>query len=157
MSEIIHQKFLDEFSDCESFLLYHSFGSEVQTHQLLDRLYNMKKTVYLPKVDKENLVLGKYLGKGSLASGAFGILEPVECAEVGHIDTAVVPGVAFDRRLFRVGYGRGYYDRLLESGRFGVVAGFAFECQVIDTIFCEPHDIPADVLITEKNIYRRNS
>jgi 5-formyltetrahydrofolate cyclo-ligase len=69
----------------------------------------------------------------------------------------VVPGTAFDKKLNRVGYGKGFYDRFLNSVNAGLTVGFAFECQLFETIDCEPHDVPADILITENNIYRRNS
>jgi 5-formyltetrahydrofolate cyclo-ligase len=156
MSELICDRFLREF-DADSYLLYRSFKSEVCTHQLIKSLYGMKKTVYLPKVCGETLSIGQYKGDDSLSCGAFGIWEPVECAMAEYIDVAVVPGAAFDRGLNRIGYGRGYYDRLLGAVRCGVVVGFAFECQIVDSFDYEPHDVPADALVTEKYIYRRNS
>lgn len=117
----------------------------------------MNKAVYLPVVCGDELQVGSYKGEDSLSCGTFGIQEPVECADFKHIDIAVVPGVAFDKQLHRVGYGKGYYDRLLGAVRFGVVVGLAFECQVFDAFDYEPHDMPVDVLVTEKYIYRRNS
>lgn len=129
----------------------------MQTHGLVDFLYGMKKIVYLPKVNGDRLLTGLYKGEDSLSYGAFGILEPVECADFDYIDIAVVPGVAFDKRLNRTGYGKGYYDRLLGAAHYGLSVGFAFEFQVFETLDTEPHDMPVDVLVTENNIYRRNS
>jgi len=157
MSEMIQERFLAEFSGSASFLLYHSIMSEVYTHQLIETLYGMKKTVYLPRVKGDELEIGSYGGETSLSYGAFGILEPVECTEANYIDIVVVPGVAFDRSLHRIGYGKGYYDRLLRVVQSGFKVGFAFECQLFDAFDFEPHDIPVDVLVTEKHIYRRNS
>lgn len=156
-SEAIAERFLREFSAADSYLLYHSFMSEVHTHSLINVLYGMKKTVFLPIVKGECLVTGVYKGENSLLNGAFGIQEPVERAEADHIDIAVIPGAAFDRRLHRAGYGKGYYDRLLGAAHFGLLVGFAFECQIVDEFDFEPHDVPVDVLVTEKDIYRRNS
>jgi 5-formyltetrahydrofolate cyclo-ligase len=156
-SDKITESFLSEFGAFDSFLLYSSFRSEVQTHRLIEHLYGMNKAVYLPVVCGEELRIGSYTGCDSLSCGAFGIQEPVECADLKHIDIAVVPGVAFDKELHRIGYGKGYYDRLLGAVRFGAVVGLAFECQLFDTFDCEPHDMPMDVLVTEKYIYRRNS
>lgn len=127
------------------------------THQLIDTLYGMKKIVYLPIVNGDRLDIGEFKGWDSLSDGAFGIQEPVERADFRHIDIAVIPGVGFDRRLYRVGYGKGYYDRLLGAVRPGKSVGFAFECQLFDAFDFEPHDVPVDVLVTEKNIYRRTS
>ena len=117
----------------------------------------MNKTVYLPVVSGAELRLGSYRGEGSLSCGAFGIKEPAGCTHAEYIDVVVVPGVAFDRGLNRIGHGKGYYDRFLGTAHFGVAVGFAFECQIVDRFFNEPHDIPVDVLVTENHIYRRNS
>lgn len=157
MSAEVAERFLAEFSGFDSYLLYYSFRSEVSTVKLIEILYEMKKTVYLPVVSGEVLKTGIYRGKDSLSCGAFGIQEPVERAETEHIDIAVVPGAAFDRRLNRTGYGKGYYDRLLGSAHFGARVGFAFECQIVESFDYEPHDVAMDVLVTEKYIYRRNS
>jgi len=157
MSDVIAEKFLNEFGNLDSYLLYSSFKSEVETPKLIDTLYGMKKTVYLPIVCGEELKIGSFDGANSLSCGAFGIQEPVVCADYKHIDIVVVPGVAFDKNLHRIGYGKGYYDRLLGAAHFGVVVGFAFECQLFDAFDYEPHDMPVDVLVTEKYIYRRNS
>lgn len=154
---MITERFLAEYSGSESYLLYHSTMNEVHTHQLIEILYGMKKIVFLPIVNGDSLDIGVFKGWDCLSSGAFGILEPVECADIKHIDIAVVPGVAFDKRLHRIGYGKGYYDRLLRAARFGLSVGFAFECQLFDEFDYEPHDIPMDVLVTENYIYRRNS
>ena len=156
-SEAISERFLKEFTGNDSYLLYYSFKSEVQTHALIDVLYGMKKTIYLPSVDGDKLKLGLYEGANSLSDGAFGIQEPVECITANYIDIAVVPGVAFDKGLHRVGYGKGYYDRLFGAARCGLKVGFAFECQLFEAIDYESHDIPVDVLVTENKIYRRNS
>jgi len=157
LSEAIVDRFLEAYGDFDSYLLYYSFKSEVHTHKLIEVLYGLKKTVYLPVVIGDKLKLGYYEGAGSLSDGAFGIQEPVECTEVKHIDIAVIPGVAFSKGFHRVGYGKGYYDRLLGSACYGKKVGFAFECQLYETIDYDSHDIPVDVLVTENKIYRRNS
>ncbi len=161
MSDAITARFLEAYGGFDSYLLYYSFKSEVHTHKLIELLYGMKKVVYLPLVvGGDELKLGHYEGGAdSLSDGAFGIQEPVECIELKHIDIAVIPGVAFSKELHRVGYGKGYYDRLLGGAAYcGVRVGFAFECQLFETIDYEPpHDIPVDVLVTENKIYRRNS
>jgi 5-formyltetrahydrofolate cyclo-ligase len=156
-SDVIAEKFLREFSGFNSFLLYVAFRNEVETAKLISVLHGMKKAVYLPRVQGGEVELGLYNGENSLICGTYGILEPAECADYESIDVAVVPGVAFDRQLARVGWGKGYYDRLLAAGRIRKVVGMAFGCQVFDLINTEPHDVPCDVLVTENDIYRRNS
>lgn len=153
----IAERFLEEFSEFESFLLYADFKNEVGTAKIINALNGMNKAVYLPRIRGGGIELGLYKGENSLICGAYGISEPAECADYDLIDVAAVPGVAFDRRLNRVGWGKGYYDRLLGAGTIRLAVGLAFECQIFDAIDAEPHDIPCDVLVTEKNIYRRNS
>ncbi|WP_303850921.1 5-formyltetrahydrofolate cyclo-ligase [Seleniivibrio woodruffii] len=153
----ITERFLAEFSEFDSFLLYAGFKGEVDTTALISILYGMKKAVYLPRVRGGGIELGLYKGENSLICGAYGICEPAGCTDYESIDVAAVPGVAFDRRLVRVGWGKGYYDRLLAAGKIRIAAGLAFECQLFDSIEAEPHDIPCDVLVTETDIYRRNS
>jgi len=155
-SEIV-RKFLSEFGDEGSYLLYHSYGNEVATTSLIDCLYGFNKAVYLPVVKGGEMDMGLYDGVESLSCGAYGIMEPVVCSEKRYIDVAVIPGVAFDKRLNRVGYGKGFYDRFLISAEIGVKVGFAFDCQVFDLIACDEHDIHVDLLITDNYIYRRNS
>jgi 5-formyltetrahydrofolate cyclo-ligase len=65
-----------------------------------------------------------------------------------HLEFVIVPGVAFDRRGGRIGYGKGYYDRLLARGRMLKIAA-AFEVQVVDALPMAPHDVPMNLLITE--------
>ncbi len=156
-SDIIIGKFIEEFSSFNSFLCYASIKSEVRTQKLIKILFEMNRKVYLPKITDGNIGIGLYGGEGSLVKGAYGVSEPVQCAPIEKIDVAVVPGTAFDRKCVRTGYGKGYYDRLLKQSRTGIIVGFAFECQVVDDICAEPHDVPCGLLITEKYIYRRNS
>lgn len=153
----IAERFLAEFSELESFLLYVGFKGEVDTVELISTLYGMKKAVYLPRVRGGGIELGLYKGENSLICGAYGICEPAGCTDYESIDVAAVPGVAFDRRLVRVGWGKGYYDRLLAAGKIRTAVGLGFECQLFDSIDAEPHDIPCDLLVTEIDIYRRNS
>jgi 5-formyltetrahydrofolate cyclo-ligase len=87
--------------------------------------------------------------------GVFGILEPrKESARIFNpeeIDLVIVPGVAFDEHRNRIGFGAGFYDRFLESVRPSCAKiGIAFEFQIYDEVPVEEHDIPLDLVITEK-------
>ena len=79
-----------------------------------------------------------------------GVLEEVEPSSV---DLAVIPGVAFDLRRYRIGYGAGYYDRyLLKLRRDCFKIGVAFNLQILNTIPYDGYDIPMDMIITETMI-----
>jgi len=91
-------------------------------------------------------------------SGRYGIREPLEICpvvEVGDIDLALVPGLAWDRSGHRLGRGAGYYDRLLGSPEWrGFRCGLFFAAQEVDSIPADPWDAPLDAIVTEEEIWR---
>ena len=88
-----------------------------------------------------------------LAPGAFGIPEPQgEAADPASIDLTLVPGAAFDKSGGRLGRGGGYYDRYLPLVR-GLTVGLAFECQMLETVPREAHDIGIQRVVTESAVY----
>lgn len=88
-----------------------------------------------------------------MEKGAYGILEPktVRKADENNIDVILVPGLAFDRNGGRMGFGKGYYDRLLESSK-AVKIGLCYDFQILEKIPTESHDVPMNFVITEKEI-----
>jgi 5-formyltetrahydrofolate cyclo-ligase len=98
-----------------------------------------------------------------LEEGTYSILEPRAGlrderdreVDIGEVDLAVVPGVAFDREGGRMGHGKGYYDRLLGRARPDTpLVGLAFECQLFAEIPMDENDVPMDKIITEREVYR---
>ena len=134
--------------------LYHSLPGEVQTARWLDAWLGQKE-IALPRVAGDDLLLLPYTGPASLEQGAFGIWEPVLPASPTFmdekIDLVIVPGVAFDRHLNRLGRGRGFYDRLLTTLRVPCV-GVCFGFQLFDEIPAESFDRPMDAIVTEREI-----
>jgi 5-formyltetrahydrofolate cyclo-ligase len=149
---IIHQlETLHEFNEARVVLMYWSMADEVQTHALVERWYG-QKTILLPCVDGDDLLLRQYTGPECLKSGEqFGIGEPTGpvYTQVDQVEMIVVPGVAFDRKGNRMGRGRGFYDRLLKSTPNAYKVGVAFDFQMLDDIPMEPFDVPMDDVITE--------
>ncbi len=142
---------LTSFRNANTVLLYWSMDDEVYTHDFVKRWYK-EKTLLLPCVDGDDLLLRQYTGPDSMQPGPqFGIPEPVgpvfEALE--HVQMIVVPGVAFDHNKNRMGRGRGFYDRLLKSTPNAVKVGVAFSFQLFDTIPTEPFDVPMDEVISE--------
>lgn len=136
---------------------YMSFGSEIETGPFVEMVLADHKILILPRVDKalHRLTLHHVFERDKLVKGPWGIHEPAPDwprAMMGDIDFMLVPGVAFDRRGNRIGYGAGFYDRLLaqRSRRTDCVA-VAFDCQVVDHIPCDAHDQAIDRLITESH------
>jgi len=148
----------EEFQRANTVLAYCSFGSEIDTGPLLNAVLAEGKTLVLPKLNPAVNALDLHLVTNldaDLQAGVWGIREPdpacPRCAFTA-IDFLLVPGVAFDRRGGRIGYGKGYYDKLLASfhtvNRHPLAVAAAFDVQIVDSIPVEAHDVPVDVLVT---------
>ncbi len=139
-------------------MAYVGFGSELQTDEFVFHTLEQGKTLLLPRVNRRKRGLDIYEVRDpvrDLEVGTWGIREPRpdRCARVDPdiIDFVLVPGLAFDARGGRLGYGEGFYDRLLASilsTRTWLVAG-AFESQRVERLPLDEHDVPMDVVVTE--------
>lgn len=161
---------LDIFKKSKNILMYVSFRSEVDTRKYLDDLPALGKKLILPVVDAKHKVLKLYEVKDTseLAPGYMGIPEPDiredRRVTVNDIDLVVIPGTGFDIKGNRLGYGGGYYDRLLsyESKQMAKIehiptVALAFEEQLCENIPAEPHDITVDIIITDKRLIHCNN
>lgn len=141
------------FRQASCIALYYSIPGEVQTAAFLEKWFD-KKQLLLPLVVGNDLRLLPYKGKETLRPGAFGIPEPAEqetTVAESEIDLIIVPGVAFDRRLNRIGRGKGFYDRLLATLQVPKI-GICFDFQLQESIPIEAFDKKMDLIITEKEI-----
>jgi 5-formyltetrahydrofolate cyclo-ligase len=148
---------LDEVAGAGAALAFWSFGSEVDTTALIDRLRSRGTTVALPRTRDGDIVPVVWTPGSSMTETSFGAREPVDgrVLEARELDLIVVPGVAFDRSCHRVGYGGGFYDRLLASTREGTaVIAIAFGVQVVDEVPTGPLDRPVDAIVTEDDVIR---
>jgi len=147
---------LKEFKEAKAIFLYISFGSEVNTHGLIRLLFGKKK-VFVPVVEKEKkeIFISELKEWRELSSGAYGILEPkkeyIRKGNVKEIEIAVVPGIAFDEDGYRIGYGGGYYDKILKKMN-GIKIGIAYDFQILKRMPHENHDVKMDEIVTEKRI-----
>ncbi len=147
----------EDFVSSATVLLTLPFGSEWDTRALVAAALALSKTVALPRVNPATRVLDIFTIahiENDAAPGYRGIPEPgAHCAmlDVATIDWVLVPGVAFDAAGGRMGYGGGYYDRLLPLLRKDThrIAG-AFELQLVGRVPAASHDIPIDAIVTEK-------
>ncbi|TWT33353.1 5-formyltetrahydrofolate cyclo-ligase [Blastopirellula retiformator] len=150
----------DAFRQAETILCYVAARSEVDTRPILPELLSTgKRLVVAYCIDDEQLGLFHLTDLSELASGRFGILEPkAELRDSRRIapaviDLAILPGAVLDLRGNRIGYGKGYFDRLLaELAPETERCALAFECQLVDDVPTEPHDLPVDTLITENRL-----
>jgi 5-formyltetrahydrofolate cyclo-ligase len=149
---------LPEVRDARTVMVFWSFGSEVDTAPLIERLFAADRRVVLPRVEDEDVVAVVYLAGDEVAAAAFGAMQPTGATvvEPSEVDLVIVPGVAFDRQGRRVGYGGGYYDRFLPRTRADVPAiAIAFSQQVVDgTLPAASFDRRVDAIVTEDGIVR---
>lgn len=155
-SREIHEELhkLTEFTQAENILLYHSTQSEVETEEVIEQLLSEGKAVYLPRSEEGELIICRIQHKDDLAEGAYGIKEPKgSCLEYDpeKLDCLIIPGVAFDRKGNRLGYGKGYYDKLLKNCSAPKIA-LAFAEQIVDDVPAEPHDIAMDLIVTDQGL-----
>lgn len=148
----------DIFRAATCVAIYHAIPGEVQTETFVEKWYKQKK-ILLPVIEGNELRLFPYSGKESLKSGVFGIQEPVgnqPTVPDNEIDLIVIPGIAFDRNMNRIGRGKGYYDRLL-STTTATKAGLCFHFQLVEDVPSESFDKKMDILITNKEIIDRTA
>lgn len=153
------------YKSAQTVLGYLNFGSEVASEAWIRQALADGKCVLLPRVNKTSKHLELFEVKDidrDVAEGAYGIREPlVERCErfeaLGEIDLILMPGVAFDRDGGRLGYGGGYFDKLLANlpHRPVLIAG-AFAMQVLAEIPQERTDYKVDWLVTENETIRCN-
>lgn len=109
----------------------------------------------LPRITKNNTLSLHFVKDHNqeLIKGKYNIPEPRATSKaVRHhkIDLIFVPGIAFSTNGHRIGFGKGYYDRLLKKARHARKVGIAYEFQLVNNIPAEKHDIPVDMIITER-------
>lgn len=151
---------LDAFLRAYKVGMYASINNEVITYPLINRAQLLDKGVSFPIVtDPDNRIMEfRYILKVSdLKKGYMSIPEPVDSKTVMTCpDVLIMPLVAFDDNLNRVGYGKGFYDNYLCNHPEIVKIGLAYECQKVGSIDAAENDICCDYIITEENIYERD-
>lgn len=137
---------------------YHNFGSEISPLPLTDALRRQGSTILLPVIMGQSLplVFRVHNTNDPLIPGPRGILEPPSSAPQEIPDILLVPLLAFNHDLYRLGYGGGYYDRTLSELRkkTAVTAiGIAFACQKVPELPLTPFDSRLDKIVTEVNFF----
>ena len=143
---------LEQVRNSKKILLYHPMTDEIDVMKAV-RKWAETKEIYLPAIEGDDIVIRQYKSEQDLKIGKYGILEPVGAVldNPEEINLVIVPGRAFDIRGYRLGRGKGYYDRLLPKMR-AIKIGVCFDCQYIFRVPAEEHDIPMDYVVCRKLI-----
>jgi 5-formyltetrahydrofolate cyclo-ligase len=138
-------------------LAYHAMPEEIDPEQALRRLRALGATIAYPRIEAPGVVeLHVVDAETEFLPGPFGLAEPPVSAprvDPSAIDVAIVPGVAFDAAGRRLGFGGGYYDRLIPRLRTDcVVLGIAFDEQVLDEVPADTHDARVHAVVTPTRV-----
>ena len=159
IDQVLH---LHEYVRARGIACYVNKDSEVNTRPLIRATLDQEKRVLIPVVKKGDIELFfseiKDLGS-ELAPGTFGILEPkpenVHPVSLDTVDVMFVPGIVWDREGYRLGWGRGYFDRVIKNLPQHVrSAGLAFNMQLIGKVPRDQFDVPVDMVVTESRVIR---
>lgn len=161
--KLIYNLFInsDLYKKAKDIFIYVSFGSEVNTHEIIKKAIIDKKNIYVPKIDmrKKEMIAVKIYSITELNVNNYGILEPINVDKdkiANDFDIIVMPGVAFDENGNRIGYGGGYYDKYLEKNIFKAKkVALAYEEQILERIESDFHDIKVDFIINTKKIIKK--
>ena len=151
-----HVKALPEWAEARVILLFAALPDEPN----VDALWDQSKQVCLPRFRPDRAYEATFVrDPADLVTGQFGILEPSKsagCAGPSEVDVVITPGVAFDADGYRLGRGRGFYDRWLE-GLTAFRCGVGYDHQLVhDSVPHEPHDVSMGVVVTPSGVFRPN-
>ncbi len=142
---------LAAFKKAKNVLFYLPVHGEVDLTGLFGK-FSKKKTFFLPRVKGKTLELHLIKNLTHTSKGKFNVTEPkkhLPTVKPSGLDLVLVPGVVFGLDGHRIGYGKGFYDRLLKKTicpKIGIAYGF----QIVKNISGDPHDVPMDMIITEQ-------
>lgn len=157
--QIVQQLFfLEDWKQAKVIGITISIPPEIPTLPIIEQAWREGKEVAVPKCHPENRTMEfkKITSFEQLESVYSGLLEPVaETETIGsaQMDLLLVPGLAFTKAGYRLGFGGGYYDRFLASYK-GITLALAYECQVVDELPIEMHDLPVQKIVTTNKIFQ---
>lgn len=152
-------EFLSEFRRASGILFYLSLEEEVRTDEIIKRMIERNRRVYVPLLNGSQLLLTRIYGmEVEFEKRVFGIREPKkkywDLCSPDRLDLVIVPGLAFDCNGSRVGFGLGYFDRFLERLEPETVfVGLAFDFQLVESVPQTTSDRKVHFVVTDKRIH----
>ncbi|WP_029904520.1 5-formyltetrahydrofolate cyclo-ligase [Prevotella sp. 10(H)] len=140
------------FQQAKNIFIYNSMEDEVQTFSFVHK-WEAEKNFYMPVIVNEDMLWRKCTSSTVFKQSAYGIMEPVgdEFTDYKKVDLLIIPGIAFDRKMNRLGRGKGYYDRFLPQIKSPKM-GICFEFQLLDQIPADKNDIKMDYIVSENEL-----
>ena len=133
---------------------YVDYRREVGTLKIIEKAWALHKKIAVPKIVGDAMEFYFIEALTDLTEGYRGILEPKSLHLANEKEPLVImPGTVFDRTRNRIGYGKGFYDKFLNAHPDCKTIALSFECQLVDAVPRDKHDIQPTYLITEENMY----
>ncbi len=154
---------LYEWKNAREVLIYWPIKGELDVRPLITELWQRGATVLMPRCRPDSygeMDIACATCEDDLAPGPFSIMEPdtERCPPVDTCcpDLAIIPGVCFDRRGYRLGFGGGYYDRLLATDDMQqtLTIGLGYTFQLVDELPNQPWDMGVNIVCTEEELWR---
>lgn len=143
------------YKNAKVIMLYYPLGNETDTSYIYSQALEDNKTVVFPVTDiKTNEMTAVMADKNTkFSKGGYSVFEPFDKKEIDKqlIDVVIVPGIAFDKKGFRVGFGKGCYDRFLDRTN-AIKVGYCYDFQIVETILKDSFDIKLDYLVSESGM-----
>lgn len=147
-----------EFQNASTIMMYLSLSHETDTSEAILSAWQLGKTVAVPKISWEQrhmIPVAIHSLETGFSTGALGLRNPTAGVPVPfeEIDLVVTPGLGFDKKGNRLGRGGSYYDRFFANPELKAQkCGLAFDEQIVEQIPVNDHDIPVDLVVTDKEI-----
>lgn len=154
ISEKILEKLeqLSIFQEAQAVFIYVHFGTEIITTKLIEK-YLHKKKIYVPKIVGTDMKLVEIKSLTELKKGYFDILEPISNSFYeGKVDLVVTPSVVFAKDGYRIGYGKGYYDKYFSKKMYKNSIGLSYHKLLQDKVPTDKYDIKVDYVLTEEEL-----
>ena len=153
-SERICEKILNYIlaKNPEMVFFYYPLGKEVNLLPLADKLLTSGKKIAFPRTSGEDMDFYQSTSLSDFQKGAFGIMEPIGETMLEEPEAMIlVPGLGFDKKGNRIGYGKGFYDRYFTRFPDTQKLGIAYEVQILEELPADEYDIPMDRIVTERD------
>ena len=151
---------LETYKNATNLMTYVPFQDEIHTTLLIEDFLERNLQVFIPvtKPKEKQIIISELLDlEKDLEVGHFGVLEPKAYAfrpkDPKILDLVIVPGLAFTKSGYRIGFGGGYYDRFLPTLKHKpATIALAMDFQIVDSLPINDYDIPVDMIVTESQI-----
>lgn len=139
------------FYDAKKIFIFLNFRDEVRTEGIIQEALARGQRICLPKVVGKEMVAIEVFSLAHLVPNKMGIFEP-EGDSVEDMDLIVCPGLAFDKKGYRMGYGGGYYDRFLTAHPCPTL-GLGYDLQWVEEVPRESYDVAVDYFLSESYFF----